>query len=96
MPFSLLFLLNSATLFFDYMATVVYDCVDPEEFLFHLWGLFLACGGSHWALYTPGYFLLVCMFALVSCGFMEQERLRFHFNYKDLFFALCGGSLYKL
>ena len=64
------------------------------EFHIHLRDLFLACGGSHWAFYTPGCFLLVRTFVFVSCGFMESEQLHFHF--KDLFFALCGGSLWAL
>ena len=63
------------------------------EFCFHFLGLFLACGGSHWALYTPSCFLLVHMFA-VPCGYMELERLCFRFM--DLFFTLCGGSLWAL
>ena len=92
--FSSLFLLDSATLFVASMATVVYGYVDHQEFCFCLWVLFLACGGSHWALYTPSWFLLVCMFVFVSCGCMESERL--HFCLKDLFFALCGGSLWAL
>ena len=58
MPFSLLFLLNSATLSFTPMATVVYGYVDPQEFC--LLGLcFAFCGGSLWAVYTPGCFCLL-------------------------------------
>ena len=74
-PFSSLFLLDSATLSFASMATVVYGYVDPQEF--RLLGLcFAFCGGSLWALYTPGCFLLVCVLAVVSsCGNTETGRL---------------------
>ena len=74
-PFSSLFLLDSATLSFASMAAVVYGYVDPQEF--RLLGLcFAFCGGSLWALYTPGCFLLVCVLAVVSsCGNTETERL---------------------
>ena len=57
-PFSSLFLLDSATLSFASMATVVYGYVDPQEF--RLLGLcFAFCGGSLWALFTPGLCFLV-------------------------------------
>ena len=78
-PFSSLFLLDSATLSFASMATVVYGYVNPQEF--RLLGLcFAFCGGSLWALFTPGLCFLVFPVLSSSAWFVGCDGAKLWFT----------------
>ena len=94
-PFSSLFLLDSATLSFASMATVVYGYVDPQEFrLLGLCFLYFVVVPFGLSTHPVAFYLSVYLRLYLLVGILKQSG--FLVCLRDFFFALIGGSLWAL
>ena len=95
-PFSSLFLLDSATLSFASMATVVYGYVTLRSFACWACALHFVVVPFKFGLFTHpvAFYLSVCLRLYLLVGILKQSG--FLVCLRDFFFALIGGSLWAL